>query len=427
VDRYIRTEFRISNRYTMADDKEKKEEVEITNENMLGETTEHIQRVSLVSSSPSVRSIVRVVVIVLLLLAVKDFLGIVLSSLTYLLFMIVLAIFLAYLINPLVELIRKPFEGSFPRLMPQALAIALSFLIVFSVLGIGIYYLAPGISNQARAFVENVPTYTTSVQSAINDMNRRLDRMRVADSVQSQINERINTFLESAGTFVTTILGMSAIYVLVSLPWLILVPILSFFFLKDAHLFKVGLLRIVPVGDWRSRIESVMADVNSTLKAYTRAQLISCVLIGIICTVGFYALGNDYALLLGILAAVLELIPLIGPLTLGILATMVSGLESGWQALWTMVFLIVLRIVQDYLIYPRIIREGIHLHPLAVILSVLAGEQVAGIPGVFIAIPLVALLTVIYKHVLEHTSSRGLFTGLLEPKENKELAQEQQS
>jgi predicted PurR-regulated permease PerM len=411
----------------MADDKEKKEEVEITNENMLGETTEHIQRVSLVSSSPSVRSIVRVVVIVLLLLAVKDFLGIVLSSLTYLLFMIVLAIFLAYLINPLVELIRKPFEGSFPRLMPRALAIALSFLIVFSVLGIGIYYLAPGISNQARAFVENVPTYTTSVQSAINDMNRRLDRMRVADSVQSQINERINTFLESAGTFVTTILGMSAVYVLVSLPWLILVPILSFFFLKDAQLFKVGLLRIVPVGDWRSRIESVMADVNSTLKAYTRAQLISCVLIGIICTVGFYALGNDYALLLGILAAVLELVPLIGPLTLGILATMVSGLESGWQALWTMIFLIVLRIVQDYLIYPRIIREGIHLHPLAVILSVLAGEQVAGIPGVFIAIPLVALLTVIYKHVLEHTSSRGLFTGLLEPKENKELAQEQQS
>ena len=410
----------------MADDKDKKDEVEITNENILGEKSEHIQRVSLVSSSPAPRSIVRVVVIVLLLLAIKDFLGIVLSSLTYLFFMIVLAIFLAYLINPLVELIRKPFEGSHPRLMPRALAIAMSFLIVFSILGIGIYYLAPGISNQARAFVENVPTYTTSMQSALNDMNRRLDRMRVDDSVQTQINERINVFLESAGTFITTILGMSAVYVLVSLPWLVLVPILSFFFLKDAQLFKVGLLRVVPVGDWRTRVESVMADVNSTLKAYTRAQLISCVLIGIICTIGFYALGNDYALLLGILAAVLELVPLIGPLTLGILATLVSGLESGWQALWTMIFLIILRIVQDYVFYPRIIREGIHLHPLAVILSVLAGEQVAGIPGVFIAIPLVALLTVIYKHVLEHTSSRGLFTGLLEPKENKELAQEQQ-
>lgn len=408
----------------MADEKDNKDEVEITNENILGEKSEHIQRVSLVSSSPSPRSIVRVVIIVLLLLAVKDFLGIVIGSLTYLFFMIVLAIFFAYLINPLVELMRKPFAGSYPRLMPRSLAIGLSFLLVFSVLAVGIYYLAPGISRQARAFVENVPTYTASVQSAIGDMNRRLDRMRIADSVQTEINERINSFLETAGTFITTILGMSAIYLLTSLPWLILVPILAFFFLRDAHLFKVGLLRIVPVGDWRSRVESVMADVNSTLKAYSRAQLISCVLIGFICTIGFSLIGNDYALLLGILAGVLELIPLLGPLTIAIVATTVSGFESGWQAMSTVVFLGILRIGQDYFIYPRIIREGIHLHPLAVILSVLAGEQVAGIPGVFIAIPLVALLTILYKHTLEHTSSRGLFTGLLEPKENKEIAQE---
>src|SRR5687768_6615772 len=249
----------------MADDNDKKEE--ITNENILGEKSEQIQRVSLVSSSPSARSIVRVVVIVLLLLAVKDFLDVVIGSLTYLFFMIVLAIFFAYLINPLVELIRKPFEATYPRIMPRSLAIALSFLIVFSVLGVGIYYLAPGISRQAKTFVDNIPSYTTSVQSAINDMNHRFDRMRIADNVQQQINERINLFLSTAGTFVTTILGMSAIYAVTYLPWLILVPILAFFFLKDAQLFRVALLRIVPVGDWRSRVESIMVDVNATLTA----------------------------------------------------------------------------------------------------------------------------------------------------------------
>lgn len=408
----------------MSDEKDKKEEPELSNENILGEKSEDIQRVSLVSSSPSPRSIVRVVVIVLLLLAIKDFLGVVVSSLTFLFFMIVLAIFLAYLINPLVELIRKPFVGTYPRLMPRSLAIVLSFLLVFAVVSIGVYYLAPGITNQARTFVTKIPDYTTSVQSAINDMNRRLDRMRIADNLQTEINERINVFLTAAGTFVTTVLGLGAIYTVTYLPWLVLVPILAFFFLKDAQLFKVGLLRVVPVGEWRARVDSIMADVNNTLTAYTRAQLISCVLVGFICTVGFYIIGNDYALLLGILAAVLELIPLLGPLTLAIIATTVSGFESGWMALWTALFLGVLRLFQDYFIYPRIIREGIHLHPLAVILSVLAGEQVAGIPGVFIAIPLVALLTVLYKHVLEHTSSRGLFTGLLEPKENKEIAQQ---
>src|SRR5215217_3871106 len=101
-------------------DEDNNQKQEITNENILGEKSENIQRVSLVSSSPSPRSIVRVVVIVLLLLAVKDFLGVVLSSLTYLLFMVVLAIFFAYLINPLVEIIRKPFAGSYPKLMPQS-------------------------------------------------------------------------------------------------------------------------------------------------------------------------------------------------------------------------------------------------------------------------------------------------------------------
>lgn len=397
---------------------------ELSNENILGEKSEDIQRVSLVSSSPSPRSIVRVVVIVLLLLAIKDFLGVVLSSLTYLLFMIVLAIFFAYLINPLVELIQRPFTSrSWGRLMPRALAITIAFLLVFSVISVSVYLLAPQISEQAKTFVASVPTYTASVQSTINDFNRRLNRMRVSESVQQQINDRINSFLESAGTFTTTLLGLGAIAALTYLPWLILVPILAFFFLKDAHLFRVGLLRVVPVGDWRSRVESIMTDVNATLKAYTRAQLISCLMIGVICTVGFYLLGNNYALLLGILAAVLELVPLLGPLTLAVTAVLVASLESGWQALWTAVFLAVLRITQDYAIYPRIIRDGIHLHPLAVILSVLAGEQVAGIAGVFIAIPLVALLTVLYKHVLEHTESRGLFTGLLEPKENKEIAQ----
>lgn len=402
---------------------EEEEKTEITNENILGEKSEQIQRVSLVSSSPATRSIVRVVVIVVLLLAVKDFLSVVLSSLTYLFFMIVLAIFFAYLINPLVELIRKPFAGSFPKLMPRSLAIALSFLLVFSAVAIAAYSLAPVVSQQARTFVENIPTYTTSVQSSINDLNRRLDRMRIADSVQKDINDRINMLLAGAGTFVTAVLGMSAIFAVTYVPWLILVPILAFFFLKDAHLFKVGLLRVVPVGDWRSRVDSVIADVNDTLKAYTRAQLISCVIIGTLCTIGFYLIGNDYAVILGIMAAVLELIPLLGPLTIFVLAVSVGWFESGWIALWTAIFLVVLRLAQDYVIYPRIIREGIHLHPLAVILSVLAGEQVAGIPGVFIAIPLIALLTVLYKHILEHTSSRGLFTGLLEPKENKEIAE----
>ena len=168
-------------------------------------------------------------------------------------------------------------------------------------------------------------------------------------------------------------------------------PILAFFFLKDVNLYRVSLLRIVPSGKWRARVEKVLFDVNKTLAAYTRAQLISCVFIGLVCTIAFYIIGLDYAVLLGIMAGIFEFVPLIGPLTFAIVATTLALLESPWQAFYVAIFWRLLRLTHDYVTYPRIIREGIHLHPLAVILSVLAGEQVAGIAGVFISIPVVAL------------------------------------
>jgi predicted PurR-regulated permease PerM len=393
----------------------------ISNESMAGETSADVQRVALVSSSPSTRSIFRVVIIVLAMLATKDILFALASSLTYLLFMVALAILMAYLINPLVKAIQRPFAaGRFAGAMPRPAAIALAFLIVFAVAAVAIASLTPRMSEQAKTFVTNIPNYTTAIQANINDLNRRLDRMRVSDALQTQINERINNLLDTAGSSVTTFLSGAAIFAVTYLPWLVLVPILSFFFLKDANFFRIGVLRIFPAGDWRARVDSVLSDVNDTLTAYTRAQLISCVLIGFICTLGFYLLGHNYALLLGVMAGFFEFVPIIGPLSLAVIAIAVGGFESGTQAAATAVFLGVLRVVQDYVIYPRIVREGIHLHPLAVILSVLAGEQVAGIPGVFIAIPLVALGTVLHKHILEHTDSRGIITNLLENEEKKE-------
>jgi len=385
------------------------------NEHVGGTSSSDIQRVALVSSSPSTRSIVRVVVIVLLLLAVKDLIVLVVTSLTYLLFMVVLAILLAYLINPLVKVIHRPFvQGRFAGAMPRPVAIAFAFLLVFGVVALAIGYLYPSVSQQAKTFVENVPNYTTDVQSSINDLNRRLDRLRVNDSIQTTINERINGALDTIGTGIAGFFSAVAIFAVTYLPWLVLVPILSFFFLKDAQFFRLMLLRMFPVGDWRTRVDSILEDVNATLTAYTRAQLISCILVGIVCTIGFYLLGNNYALLLGVLAGVFEFVPILGPLSLAVIATIVASFESGMQAALTALFLAVLRVTQDYVIYPRIVREGIHLHPLAVILSVLAGEQVAGIPGVFIAIPLVALGTVLHRHILEHTDSRGIITNLLE-------------
>ncbi|MBP7416843.1 MAG: AI-2E family transporter, partial [Pyrinomonadaceae bacterium] len=120
-----------------------------------------------------------------------------------------------------------------------------------------------------------------------------------------------------------------------------------------------------------------------------------------------------------ILAGIFEFVPLLGPVTIGLIViTTAAASDDPWKALYVTIFLIVLRIIHDYVTYPRIVRGGIHLHPLAIILSVLAGEQVAGIPGVFLAIPIVAVATVIYRHVLEHRGARGLVSGWIQDAES---------
>ena len=372
------------------------------------------QNITFDKSTPPIRSIVRVVLVTLLILAVAGFLTTLVSALTHLFFLIVLAVFFAYLISPLVETIRRPFENpSYDKYMPRAAAIGLAYLIVFLVLGIAITVLTPKLIEQGKQFSVNLPEYASSIQAKFNDLSKRYERYQIPETVQTQINEKAVAIVGTIGSEVTGFL-INAVYYI---PWLILIPILAFFFLKDANLFRISLLRVFPSGNWRARVESVIHDINTTLAAYVRAQIISCVLIGTLCTTAFYIIGVNYALLLGILAGIFEFIPLIGPLTIALIVITVSLLESASSGLYVFIFLAVLRILQDYVFYPRIIREGIHLHPLAIILSVLAGEEIAGIPGVFLSVPIVALMTVLYKHVLEHSGGTGIVVNVLVPKE----------
>jgi predicted PurR-regulated permease PerM len=120
---------------------------------------------------------------------------------------------------------------------------------------------------------------------------------------------------------------------------------------------------------------------------------------------------------LGLVSGCLEFIPLVGPVVVVLLAALIAGFSSIEQALGVVVFLGILRIIQDYVIYPRIIGHGMRLHPFVVIVAVLCGAALAGVLGIFVAIPTVAILSVAYRHWLEHTGSEGLVTDLLQPGE----------
>jgi predicted PurR-regulated permease PerM len=339
-------------------------------------------------------------------------------ALTGVLLLVILAIFFAYLVAPLVELVRRPFKvGGRAREMPRAAAIAIVYVALFGSLLLAVQVLSPRFSAQMAQLAVQAPKYLENSRARAAKLNELYTRLNLPPAVRDAANNTVTRALDEAGNYLTG-QGLEGVLTLLAyIPWLILVPILAFFLLKDADSFRRSALQMLPVGRLRWRGDEFFQDVNSTLAAYIRAQLIACLLIGTICTIGFYAIGVQYALVLGVIAGVLEFIPLVGPLVVALIAVAVASFYSGNQVIAVILFLGVLRIVHDYYTYPKIIGSGVHLHPLAVILAILSGHEVAGVAGIFLAIPLIAIVTVTYRHWLEHRGSQGLVADMLKPAE----------
>lgn len=347
------------------------------------------------------RAVLRILVLLLLVAALLW----VVYRLTPLILLIVLSIFFAYLVAPLVDLVQQPLKvGSRERVIPRGLAIAIVYVVLFVGIGLAIYLLVPQLSAQFPEFKQQAIAYYQKIRGGTESVSSYFRGRRMPEGLAKYVDGLIG----KAGDLVTIAAERIVGYV-IFLPWLVLIPVLSFFMLKDADAFRRSVLAMLPRGRLRWRGDELFQDINSTLAAYIRAQLIACLLIGVICTIGFWLFGLPSPLVLGLIAGIFEFVPLVGPLVVALLASALALLQFGFgKAFVVLLFLGVLRIVHDYVTYPRIIGTGIHLHPLAVILAILAGAEVAGVAGIFLAIPVIAILTVAYRHWLEHRGSETI-------------------
>ena len=373
------------------------------------ETAATAAKAAVEASGIPTRTVLRVIIVLLTVLVVLW----VISKLTGIILLLVLSIFFAYLVSPLVEFIRRPrtFSGK-TFAIPKVFAITIAYLLILAALLLAIFVIVPSLSTQFPQFAVQAQEYWQSLGDKMQQLVKYSRRM--PPPIVQALNDAIPQVRDTVIHTVQEFFAASLAYV-IYLPWLVLIPILAFFLLKDAESFRRSALLMLPRGRWRWRGDEFFQDINSTLAAYIRAQLTACLFIGVVCGLGFTVLGLPGGLVMGFLAGLFEFVPLIGPLTIAILAALLATFHAGpFNAFLVLLFLGVLRIVQDYAIYPRLIGQGIHLHPLAVIFAILAGEKLAGVAGIFLAIPVVAILTVSYRHWMEHRGSEGI-ADLLEP------------
>lgn len=320
--------------------------------------------------------------------------------------LLVFTVMFCYLIAPLVDFVERPWRfGSSNWKLPRSLAIAVVYLLLLGGIVLAADEVAPRLSDQLSAFSDNFPTYAQQLDQYVKSLEKLPNRYRLPQGWRQPLMDWMASTRQGAVEWLKAIVGKT-VRLALFLPWLVLIPVIGFFFLKDAKAISVRFLSSLPESDLRHRLTFFLREVSETLAAYIRAQLMACAVVGLIEGTGLWLLGISYPLVFAIAATVLEFIPVVGPLALGIAATLVASFHSTESALAVAGFLIVFRIIHDYVIYPRLIGAGIEIHPVAVILAVICGAELGGVTGVFLSIPVVALLIVCWRHWRDLTNGR---------------------
>jgi predicted PurR-regulated permease PerM len=363
-------------------------------------------------NSKMVRLWTRVIVRVILLLAGLLVGSWLLYQIRTVLLLLVLSIFFCYLIAPIVHLIEQPvYIGRFEIKMPRSIAIIVVYLLIAAAFFAVLQLVWPPLSQQVTELAKNLPNYSKSAQASVtkvfNDANSWMKHIKFPQQWQDAIFTRAGEMASSVAEWLTESLA-GALGYLQYLTWLVLAPVLSFFLLKDASSFEQNLLALLPNERMQKRAHWLLMDISGTLAAYIRAQITACLVVGAVMMIGLTLLGAPYPVVLGAIAGLLEFIPLVGPLLAAIIVFLLTLTVSFKSALIVALFLAVLRIVEDYVVYPRIVGRGIKMHPIMVILAILAGAEIGGLIGIFLSIPAVGLVMVFYNHYLAYRGIQNL-------------------
>lgn len=292
------------------------------------------------------------------------------------------ALLFAYLLSPLVNQIARRIPGK-----NRVPALAITYLLVLGLLGA----IAVTIGSQVAAEARELVTQPPDVRSFLERLVQAHPMLApVIAAAQGRIREQLGEIVSAAPRISLHVLAASANAI-----DLVIVPILSFFMLKDGREIRRALMRLIPEGPERDAANRAVVEVHDLLLEYMRALFLLCCTVLVVFGVVLGAMGVPYALLLGTVAFLCEFVPLMGPLTAAAVILSVSAIGGYAHIWWLAAFLGAFRIAQDYAIAPKLMSRGVELHPLAVIFGVFAGAELGGVAGVFLSVPVLALLRLI--------------------------------
>src|SRR5262245_39788976 len=350
----------------------------------------------------------RIVTQALLVIAAAAAIVWLLFALRMILLLLAFTAIFCYLIAPLVDLFEFPIRtGRFVLRIPHTVAIIIVYLLMAGAVAFMLEKVGPLLSEQLSGFFGNMPDYAKRLGEYAKQLSALPSRYRLPPIWQQSLVDGMNAAAAGLLNWLQEV-ALKTVRMTPYLLWFVLIPVLGFFFLKDAKSISNRFLSSLPAADMRYRVAMFLKDVSETMAGYIRAQLLACLIVGAVVGVGLWLLGLPYPLVFGIGAGLFEFAPAVGPISLGAVAILVASFHSWRNALLVFAFLAVYRVIHDYTIFPRLISRGVEVHPVVVILAVLSGAELGGVIGVFLSVPVAALLIVCWRHWRDLRQDRSL-------------------
>lgn len=293
-----------------------------------------------------------------------------------------LAVLLAYFLKPAVVALER-------RGWSRGTAILSLYFLGLIVLVPTLLYVLPQLLRELNNFLDQLPVLSSEVQGWLQTFYERYQRPGVPSGLRRVVDETLvhlqGVVENGARQGADLIMGLFS-----GLASLALAPVLAYYLLKDSEALSRGAIRLLPA-TWREDLLGLWTEIDRVLTSFVRGHLLVSLLVGLLTGIGLFLAGSRYAVVMGIVMGLADLIPYFGPLLGAVPIVALSWLESKKLALYALLVIAVVQQIEAAVLAPRILGQSVDLPPLAIILALLAGGELFGVAGLLLAVPAAAI------------------------------------
>lgn len=295
-------------------------------------------------------------------------------------------------------------------------AVILVFALMALLLALVLIILVPMIESQISTLIESLPRYRLWFTGVAIPWIEERFGIQIASWLDlDHLIELVRSNWERAGGMATTLLGYVSRSGFALIGWmtnLVLIPVITFFFLRDWDLMVGRVASMVP-RDHIGTVSRLARESSEVLGGFLRGQFLVMIILGIMYGVGLWAVGLDLGILIGIIAGLLTFVPYLGPTSGVVLGVLAALMQYGdWKHIAGVLAVFgVGQLIESYWLTPKLVGDRIGLHPVAVVFAVLAGGQLFGFLGMLLALPMAAVVNVLLRYAHERYTQSTLYAG----------------